>query len=325
MAFNRLVDRDIDARNPRTAGRELPAGKLSARSVGALVVGAGAVFVGAAWALNPLAGALAPPVLALLLGLQPTSSASAPPRTWSSGWGSRWRRSARGSRCAATLRATSPRCSLAGVVLDLGGGFDLIYACQDADFDRAHGLHSIPARFGVSRGRSRCRGSCTSRPSPCSRSSRSSRAWAGSTPAPSWRPRCCSPSSTRSSRRATSRGWTSPSSRSTAGSGWLFLAGHGAGLRDLRRSSDGGQGTTTGARAGGGGPDARPPPRRGARLARVAARGRLAAGYVRARGGALVPRPRPRLASSRRRARGATRSAATIRSTQAWPDFRSPP
>jgi len=151
MAFNRLVDRHIDARNPRTAGRELPAGKLSARAVGALVVGAGAVFVAAAWALNPLAGTLAPGVLALLLGYSYVKRFSAAAHLV---LGLALALAPLGAWIAVRGELSgdlAPVLALAGVVWTWVAGFDLIYACQDADFDRAHGLHSVPARFGVAR------------------------------------------------------------------------------------------------------------------------------------------------------------------------------
>ena len=151
MGFNRLVDREIDAANPRTRGRELPAGKLSPRAVLALVALGSAGFVAAAAALNPLAGALSPAVLAVLLGYSYVKRFSAaahlvlglalaiaPVGAWIA---------VRGELGA----GSAPVLWLAGGVLTWVAGFDLIYACQDADFDRAAGLHSVPARFGVAR------------------------------------------------------------------------------------------------------------------------------------------------------------------------------
>lgn len=149
MAFNRLVDRRIDARNPRTEGRELPAGKMSPRAVGTLVALSSAVFVAAAFALNPLAGQLAFPVLVVLLGYSYVKRFSAlahavlglalaiaPVGAWIA---------VRGDLTAEAV----PVLWLALAVWTWVFGFDLIYACQDAEFDRAQGLHSIPARFGV--------------------------------------------------------------------------------------------------------------------------------------------------------------------------------
>jgi 4-hydroxybenzoate polyprenyltransferase len=149
MAFNRLADQTLDARNPRTAGRELPAGRLSAPAVGALVALASAAFVAGAFALNPLAGRLSFPVLVVLLGYSfvkrfsflahavlGLALALAPLGAWIA---------VRGELAGDLV----PVLGLACAVWTWVFGFDLIYACQDVAFDRAHGLHSIPARFGV--------------------------------------------------------------------------------------------------------------------------------------------------------------------------------
>lgn len=151
MAFNRWLDRRIDAANPRTSVRELPQGVLSSRSALLLVVGAALVFLAGAWALNPLCAALAPGVLVVLLGYSAMkrvsasahfvlglSLAFAPLGAWVA---------VRGD-LAGDL---APPLLLALAVLTWVAGFDLIYACQDEAFDRAHGLHSIPARFGAAR------------------------------------------------------------------------------------------------------------------------------------------------------------------------------
>lgn len=151
MAFNRLVDRRLDAANPRTAGRELPAGKLHPAAVATLVVASAAVFVAGAFALNPLCGLLSFPVLAVLLGYSLVK---------------RWSWLAHGvlglSLGLAPLGAwvavrgdlegdLVPPLLLAAAVLAWVAGFDLIYACQDAEHDRGAGLHSVPARFGIAR------------------------------------------------------------------------------------------------------------------------------------------------------------------------------
>jgi 4-hydroxybenzoate polyprenyltransferase len=149
MAFNRLVDRGHDARNPRTRGRELPAGRVTPRAAAALVAFSSAVFVAGAFALNPLAGGLSFPVLALLLGYSYVKRFSAlahavlglalaiaPVGAWIA---------VRGELGSDAL----PVLCLALAVLSWVFGFDLIYACQDAEFDRAEGLFSIPARRGV--------------------------------------------------------------------------------------------------------------------------------------------------------------------------------
>lgn len=149
MAFNRLVDREIDARNPRTSARELPAGVLPVRGATGLVLASSAAFCLAAFQLNPLAGWLSFPVLALVLGYSLVKRFSflahaalglalalAPLGAWVAVRGN-----IDGSLSAILALALAVCCWV--------GGFDLIYACQDAEFDRAEGLHSVPARFGV--------------------------------------------------------------------------------------------------------------------------------------------------------------------------------
>lgn len=148
MGFNRLADHGLDARNPRTASRELPRGVLSRREVWLFVVVSGAVFVLAAAKLNPLCLALSPVALAIVFGYSYTkrftalsqvvlglSLAVAPVGAWLA---------IRGRFDAAPL-------ALALAVVLWVAGFDTIYACQDAEFDRREGLHSIPARLGVAR------------------------------------------------------------------------------------------------------------------------------------------------------------------------------
>jgi len=146
MAFNRLVDERIDARNPRTRMRHLPAGLLS-RSFGwAFVVVAAAVFLGAAAALNPLCLKLAPLALAIVFFYSFTkrftsfshlvlgfSLGIAPAAAW-----------------IAIRGALDPRILwLTAAVTFWTAGFDVIYACQDYDFDGAEGLFSIPRTVGI--------------------------------------------------------------------------------------------------------------------------------------------------------------------------------
>jgi 4-hydroxybenzoate polyprenyltransferase len=146
MGFNRAVDHAIDARNPRTAGRELPRGVLAAREVWLFVAASAAVFVVAAGMLNPLCLALSPVALAIVFGYSYTkrftaashlvlglSLALAPVGAW----------------LAIRGRFDSAPLALAGGVLLWVAGFDAIYACQDVDFDRGEGLHSLPVRSGV--------------------------------------------------------------------------------------------------------------------------------------------------------------------------------
>jgi len=146
MAVNRLVDRAIDARNPRTAGRHLPRGLLRVREVVALAALAALGLLIAAWQLNPLCLELAPLALLFLVGYSYTKYF-----TWASHWilGFTDGIAAAGGWIAVTGRLGPPAFVLWFAVTVWIAGFDLLYACQDTEFDRAHGLHSVPARFGV--------------------------------------------------------------------------------------------------------------------------------------------------------------------------------
>ena len=146
MGFNRLADSRFDALNPRTANRELPRGAMSSREAAAFIAAASLVFVFAAWRLSPLCLLLSPLALAivfwyslakrftswtqLFLGL---AMAVAPVGGW----------------LAVGGRGGWEPWLLALAIGLWVGGFDVLYACQDIDFDRAHGLRSIPARYGV--------------------------------------------------------------------------------------------------------------------------------------------------------------------------------
>lgn len=146
MAFNRLADAELDAANPRTAKRALPAGELSRGFVAAFVVVSAAIFVLGAAMLNRLTLLLSPIALAvvllysymkrltrwshLVLGL---ALGIAPAAAWIG---------VRGSLDPRILLLTA-------IVLLWVGGFDVLYACQDIEHDRAAGLHSIPAAFGL--------------------------------------------------------------------------------------------------------------------------------------------------------------------------------
>jgi 4-hydroxybenzoate polyprenyltransferase len=148
MGFNRLADADFDARNPRTAMREIPRGVISRPAASAFVAISSAVFVVAAAELSTLCLMLSPVALAIVfwyslakrftaytqafLGL---AMAVAPVGGWL----------AAGGRGGA-----EPWLLGLGIGLWVGG-FDVLYACQDVEFDRAHQLKSIPVRFGVSR------------------------------------------------------------------------------------------------------------------------------------------------------------------------------
>lgn len=148
MAFNRLCDHRLDAANPRTARRALPSGLLDRRFVGLTVLLAGAGFLATAAWINSLAAALAPLVLAVLLSYS---------------WSKRFTLLCHAWLGAALALAPvgawiAVRGELAGTPLILGlavllwtAGFDIVYACLDADFDQRARLHSVPARFGVTR------------------------------------------------------------------------------------------------------------------------------------------------------------------------------
>jgi 4-hydroxybenzoate polyprenyltransferase len=151
MAFNRIVDRRIDALNPRTSRREIPTGVIGVRQAGIAVVISSSLFVVAAWQLNPLCLLLAPfalawvlgysytkrftrwahVVLGLGLGIAPVGGYLAVTGAWSDPW---WMLPV-----------------LAAGVMTWVAGFDVLYALQDVAFDRQTGLHSIPAAVGEAR------------------------------------------------------------------------------------------------------------------------------------------------------------------------------
>jgi 4-hydroxybenzoate polyprenyltransferase len=146
MSMNRLADRAIDARNPRTARRELVTGEVSPRAAWALLAGSAAAFVAAAALISPRCGALALPVLAVLLGYS-----YAKRFTWACHL---WLGVAQALAPIGVAIALTGTVPLPAVVLGVGvgawiAGFDVFYALQDLEFDRGAGVNSIPARFGV--------------------------------------------------------------------------------------------------------------------------------------------------------------------------------
>ncbi len=146
MAANRVIDRTIDARNPRTAGRHLPRGLLGAGDLTALAAGSAALMFVAAAMLNPLCLTLAPLALVFLVGYSYTKRF-----TWTSHWilGFTDGIAAAGGWIAVRGRFEAPAFALWFALTVWIAGFDLMYACQDVEVDRRHGLHSVPARFGV--------------------------------------------------------------------------------------------------------------------------------------------------------------------------------
>ncbi len=146
MTFNRLVDVDVDAENPRTASRALPAGRVS--RVGAMaLMGAGIVLFGvAAGALGPLTWALSPLALVIILGYSLCKRFTA--------WahvvlGLSLSGAPLGAWIAVAGRIEPPALWLSGGVLAWTAGFDILYSLQDESFDRSRGLHSIPSRLGT--------------------------------------------------------------------------------------------------------------------------------------------------------------------------------
>ena len=144
MGFNRWADRDIDAKNPRTAGREIPAGKITPRAALAFVIGNCVAFVAAAAWINCLALWLSPVALAVLLGYSLTKRFTA----WSHVvLGLALAIAPVGAYIAVTGSVALFPVLLAVAVLTWTAGFDILYSLQDASFDRSNGLHSVPARF----------------------------------------------------------------------------------------------------------------------------------------------------------------------------------
>jgi len=146
MAVNRLADRFIDAANPRTARRHLPAGLLTPAQVAGAAVAAGALLLLSAYMLNPLCLALAPLAVLFLVGYSYTKRF-----TWLSHWilGFTDGIAAAGGWIAVRGAFAPPVYVLWFALTVWIAGFDLIYACQDVEFDRRTGLHSVPARFGI--------------------------------------------------------------------------------------------------------------------------------------------------------------------------------
>jgi len=146
MSVNRLADRFIDAANPRTAKRHLPTGLLKPAQVTAAAVLSGGLLLLSAWMLNPLCLVLSPLAVLFLVGYSYTKRF-----TWLSHWilGFTDGIAAAGGWIAVRGGFDPPVYILWFALTVWIAGFDLIYACQDVEFDRRHGLHSVPARFGI--------------------------------------------------------------------------------------------------------------------------------------------------------------------------------
>ena len=146
MAFNRLADATIDATNPRTSTRALPAGKLSKGFVAWFVVITSAILILAAWELNPLAFYLSPVALSVVFAYSFTKRFT------------RWSHVALGlamgmapaAAWIAVRGALDPRILiLTAAVIFWGAGFDILYACQDFEHDRTVEVYSVPKAFGI--------------------------------------------------------------------------------------------------------------------------------------------------------------------------------
>jgi len=146
MGFNRLADARIDAMNPRTAGRELPRGVMSAREAIVFVTIASLTFIFAASRLNPVCLMLSPVALAIVFWYSLAKRYT----TWTQLFlGLAMAVAPVGGWLAVGGRGGLEPWLLALAIGTWVGGFDVLYACQDLEFDRAHGLRSIPVRFGV--------------------------------------------------------------------------------------------------------------------------------------------------------------------------------
>lgn len=148
MTINRIVDAPIDAANPRTAGRALPAGKMSVKSAWALAAVALLAMVAAAALLNPLCLALAPLLVVLFVVYPYTKRYTA---LCHFVLGAALAGAPIGGFLAVTgsFDGITPALLLGGFALLWVAGFDMIYALLDVDVDRTQGLHSVPARYGV--------------------------------------------------------------------------------------------------------------------------------------------------------------------------------
>lgn len=146
MSFNRWLDRHLDRDNPRTATRALPAGELRPGFVlGATIVSSAAFVATAAW-INALALALSPVALVFILGYSATKRFSALCHVV---LGASLALAPMGAWVAVTGELPIAPYLLGGAVLLWTAGFDILYACMDADFDRRAGLFSIPSRLGI--------------------------------------------------------------------------------------------------------------------------------------------------------------------------------
>lgn len=149
MTFNRIADREIDAANPRTANRELPSGKLSVEFAWIFLFVSIGIFLLAAYSLNWLTFVLAPVALVSVLGYSYAKRFTSFAHLLL-GWALAISPTAAWIAIRGTIDSEVPLL-LSLFVLMWTAGFDVMYACQDYEFDRKAGLRSIPARFGIAR------------------------------------------------------------------------------------------------------------------------------------------------------------------------------
>lgn len=145
MGFNRLHDAKIDRENPRTSSRAIPAGRLRPRTARSFVIISSAAFIAVSFEINQLAGWLSIPALAIVLGYSTTKRFT----NWSHlVLGLALSLAPAGGWIAVSGRLDQPVLFvMAGVILWVAG-FDILYSLQDIEFDKEHGLRSVPARFG---------------------------------------------------------------------------------------------------------------------------------------------------------------------------------
>lgn len=149
MTFNRIVDREIDAKNPRTANRELPSGKLSVEFAWVFLFVSIGIFLLAAYSLNWLTFVLSPVALVSVLAYSYAKRFTSFAHLLL-GWSLAISPTAAWIAVRGAIDSEVPLL-LSLFVLMWTAGFDVMYACQDYEFDKKSGLHSIPARFGIAR------------------------------------------------------------------------------------------------------------------------------------------------------------------------------
>lgn len=147
MTFNRIIDRNFDAENPRTAGRELPSGKLSVNFAWAFFAASVLLFLVAAYSLNWLTFALSPVALASVLGYSYAKRFTSFAHLIL-GWALGVAPTAAWIAVRGAIDSPEPLL-LSLLVMMWTAGFDVLYACQDYEYDRKKGLRSIPAKFGI--------------------------------------------------------------------------------------------------------------------------------------------------------------------------------